>query len=323
MRRIAIIAGGDSSEMPVSLRSAAAVCKSLDKSKFLPTIVSLSSNGWFVDKSPIDKNDFSYLDEHGVRVKFDYALIMIHGTPGENGILQGYFELLGIPYSGCSVEVSALTFNKHLCKVAVSGVNGVNLAKQVYLRRGDKVDAQDVISALGLPLFVKPNASGSSFGVTKVKGVEYLLPAVAAAFTESEAVLMEEFIDGTEVSQGVMVVGGKEYVLPITELVSKNEFFDYQAKYTPGMTNEITPARIPIEVAAEISKTTLEIYKTLGCCGVVRVDYIIKGSKAYFIEVNTVPGMSEASIVPRQLSTIGMTMGQAFELIITEKLLLS
>ncbi|MEG2479219.1 MAG: D-alanine--D-alanine ligase, partial [Mucinivorans sp.] len=281
MRRIAIIAGGDSSEMPVSLRSAAAVCKSLDKSKFLPTIVSLSSNGWFVDKSPIDKNDFSYLDEHGVRVKFDYALIMIHGTPGENGILQGYFELLGIPYSGCSVEVSALTFNKHLCKVAVSGVNGVNLAKQVYLRRGDKVDAQDVISALGLPLFVKPNASGSSFGVTKVKGVEYLLPAVAAAFTESEAVLMEEFIDGTEVSQGVMVVGGKEYVLPITELVSKNEFFDYQAKYTPGMTNEITPARIPIEVAAEISKTTLEIYKTLGCCGVVRVDYIIKGSKAY------------------------------------------
>ncbi|MEG1607037.1 MAG: D-alanine--D-alanine ligase [Mucinivorans sp.] len=323
MRRIAIIAGGDSSEMPVSLRSAAAVCKSLDKSKFLPTIVSLSSNGWFVDKSPIDKNDFSYLDEHGVRVKFDYALIMIHGTPGENGILQGYFELLGIPYSGCSVEVSALTFNKHLCKVAVSGVNGVNLAKQVYLRRGDKVDAQDVISALGLPLFVKPNASGSSFGVTKVKGVEYLLPAVAAAFTESEAVLMEEFIDGTEVSQGVMVVGGKEYVLPITELVSKNEFFDYQAKYTPGMTNEITPARISIEVAAEISKTTLEIYKTLGCCGVVRVDYIIKGSKAYFIEVNTVPGMSEASIVPRQLSTIGMTMGQAFELIITEKLLLS
>lgn len=318
-KNIAVIAGGDSSEIVISHKSAAQVAQCLDREIYKPYTVTIIGREWTVDgKYSIDKNDFSFTDQDGVRVIFDFALIMIHGTPGENGILQGYFELMGIPYSSCDVGASAITFDKTLCKRALADVQGVNLARQLTIGRGEAVDGDHIANTLGLPLFIKPNASGSSFGVTKVKTVTDIADAVVSARTEGGVVMAEEFIEGVEVSQGVMIVGGKEYVLPITELVSKNEFFDFQAKYTAGMTNEITPARIPKHVEAEISRTTLAIYKTLGLSGVVRVDYIIKGTIPYFIEVNTTPGMSAASIVPQQWAAIGMTMGQAFDLIIQD-----
>lgn len=315
MKRIAIIAGGDSSEYEVSLRSANAVCESLDRSKFDPIVVLISRSGWkTLGGFVIDKNDFSYVVDNK-RFTFDFVINVIHGTPGENGLVQGYFEMIGLPYSGCSVETSAVTFNKSLTKSIVSSIHGVRMAKQIFLW-DSKIDANYIVESLGLPLFVKPNASGSSCGVTKVKSLDQLESAVNEAFKESDAVLCEEFIEGVEVSQGVMVLCGKEYVLPITELETKNEFFDYQAKYTDGFTNEITPARIDKGVANRVGQISLDLYKLLGCRDVVRVDYIIKGGHPYFIEVNTNPGMSNASIVPQQWREIGLTMGQAWEWII-------
>lgn len=311
--KVAVVAGGDSSELPVSLRSAAAVCRSLDRAQFDPIIVFISRDGWKTESGEvIDKNDFS-APSIG---RFDYALIMIHGTPGENGILQGYFDLLSIPYSTSSVLVSALTFDKVLTKLSLQGTPQMHFARQITIASGEKYDPQSIAQTLGLPLFIKPNASGSSFGVTKIKSVDQIAAAVAEAFKESDLVLCEEFIEGVEISQGVMIVDDEQYVLPITELVSHNEFFDYEAKYTDGKTDEITPARIPADVAEKVSEATLAAYKKLGCRGIVRIDYIIRDDKPYFIEVNSVPGMSEASIVPRQLACIGMTMGDAFSKII-------
>lgn len=317
MKKIAIIAGGDSSEYEVSLKSAQAVCDSLDRSKFDPTVVLISKKEWkTINGELIDKNDFSCVVK-GEKVNFDFVINVIHGTPGENGIVQGYFNLIGLPYSGCGVEASAVTFNKALTKKIVGQINNLALAKQIYLT-DKKYNAIDVINQLGLPLFVKPNASGSSCGVTKVKSIDQLESAVNEAFKESDAVLCEEFIEGVEISQGVMIVGGKEYVLPITELETKNEFFDYQAKYTAGFTNEITPARIPDDVTERVGKISIEAYKLLRCKDVVRIDYIVRDGVPYFIEVNTNPGMSNASIVPQQWRQVGLSMGQAWEMIINE-----
>ncbi|MEG2864874.1 MAG: D-alanine--D-alanine ligase family protein [Mucinivorans sp.] len=312
--RIAVICGGDSSEMEVSLRSGAAVFESLDRTKYDPMIVELSKNGWYAlpERVGVDKNDFSV---DGVR--FDYALLMIHGTPGENGVLQGYFDLLGIPYSSPGVETSAVTFNKVLTKLVISSIGEVGLAREISLDRDEKYDTAEIVRSLGLPLFVKPNASGSSCGVSKVKCEQDLHAAIDGAFMESDQVLMEEYIEGVEISQGVMICGDTEYVLPATELVSENEFFDYQAKYTPGMTHEITPARIEKSVADLVSRITLQAYKRLHCRGVVRMDYIIKGGVPYFIEVNTIPGMSKQSIIPQQWAAVGLTMGAGLDLIIS------
>lgn len=316
--KIAVIAGGNSSEAEVSLRSAAEVYAALDRDLFEPYTVIISGSKWKTEAgNTVDKNDFSFTDTSRGHVKFDYALIMIHGTPGENGILQGYFELLGIPYSGCSVEVSALTFNKLLCKKAVADLPNVYLAREIAVRKGDKITPDEYVRQLGLPLFVKPNASGSSCGVTKVKTVDQIHQAITQAMEESALVLLEEYIEGTEVSHGVMVIDGKAFVLPVTELVSKNEFFDYEAKYTEGVTDEITPARIPDQTTELLNQTTLNIYNRLGCAAIVRVDYIIKEDKPYFIEVNTVPGMSRNSIVPQQLRKAGYSMQQAYTMIIT------
>lgn len=311
--KVAVLFGGDSSEAEVSERSAAQVFGCLDRTLFDPVLVSLSSKGWIAmpDGLVVDKNDFSIGGK-----KFDYALIVIHGTPGENGILQGYLDLMGVPYSSSSLEVSALTFNKSLCKLSLHGTPEMHFSKEIILRHGDKIDAGEIVKTLGLPLFVKPNASGSSCGVSKVKREEDIRSAVMEAFKEGDTVLLEEYIEGVEISQGVMICSDEVFVLPITELVSKNEFFDYQAKYTAGMTDEITPARISSTVAQRVSRATLAAYKSLGCRGIVRIDYIIKDEKPYFIEVNTVPGMSAASIVPQQWAHIGMSMGEAYTKII-------
>lgn len=321
--KIAVIAGLDSSEAEVSLRSAAQVYAALDRDLFEPYSITIKGSEWKAENpdgsTAIDKNDFSFTDSTGRYLKLDYALIMIHGVPGENGILQGYFELMGIPYSSCNVEASALTFNKSLCKQAVSCVKNLNLAQEIKIHTGDPINPQRYIDELGLPLFVKPNASGSSCGVTKVKSIEQIQDAIDTAMKESDTVLLEQYIEGVEVSQGVMVIGDRDYTLPITELATTNDFFDYQAKYTPGVTQEITPARIDPQTTATLNQITLDVYKTLGCTGIVRVDYIIKQGKAYFIEVNTVPGMSANSIVPQQLHAAGYTMQQAYTMIITKK----
>lgn len=319
-RNIAVIAGGDSSEIVISYKSAKQVHDCLDKDKYNVFDVSIEGRKWMAQgQYPVDRNDFSFTDSAARKTVLDYALIMIHGTPGENGILQGYFELMGVPYSSCDVRSSAITFDKSACKRVVSGVEGVNLAKEFIFRRGEVVDYSAVAQSLGLPMFVKPTESGSSFGVTKVKSVGQMEAALFEAFEHSGGVVMaEQYIEGVEVSQGAMIVEGREYVLPVTELVSKNEFFDYQAKYTAGMTDEITPARIPDAVKQQLDRSTLAIYKALGLKGVVRIDYIIKGDTPYFIEVNTTPGMSAASIVPQQWEHMGLSMGQAFGMIIEE-----
>lgn len=311
---VAVLCGGDSSEREVSLGSGRQVYESLDRSRYEPVLVDLCKDHWQTDQGVVvDKNDFSVAGR-----RFDYALVVIHGAPGENGVLQGYLDLVGVPYSACSLAVSALTMDKSLTKSVLRRTmrRGAGFAKEVRLAPGATIDSDQIVCLLGLPLFVKPNASGSSCGVTKVKRVEELKEAINAAWAEGGDALLEEYIEGTEVSQGVMVCGAEHYVLPITELVSKNEFFDYQAKYTPGMTQEITPARISATAASRISKATAAIYRTLACRGVVRVDYIVRDDRPYFIEVNTVPGMSAQSIVPQQWAAVGLTMGEAWDKII-------
>lgn len=330
---IAVIAGGDSSEDVISYKSGAQVYGCLDRNLFEPYLVVLRGTSWRVNPSdaapegavlPVDLNDFSFTDHTGRRIRFDYALIQIHGTPGENGILQGYFELMRIPYSTCTAEVSALTFNKSLCKLALQGKPGIHLAREILLHKGEPVPAAEVIiKELGLPFFIKPNASGSSFGVTKIKAddasSETIMQAIAAAFQESDAVMLEQFVDGREVSCGMMVAGGKEWILPVTELISEKEFFDFEAKYE-GACREVTPALLPQEIVYALNKATATAYRTLGCRGMVRVDFIIDKTTGdpYFIEVNTTPGMSAASIVPQQWREAGLTMGEAFGMIINE-----
>ncbi len=266
---------------------------------------------------PVDKNDFSITID-GVKKVFDYALIVIHGSPGENGMLQGYLDMMEVPYSSCSQTSSVLTFDKITTKRTVAG-RGINLAREIFVRRGETVDADAVVRELGLPLFVKPNASGSSFGVTKVKRAEDLAEAVEKALAESDDVLIEECIAGREMGCGVMIAGGREYVFPVSEILPKNEFFDYEAKYTAGCSEEPTPADIAPEVRAELNRMTLEAYKACRCSGVVRVDFIVTPEgKPYMIEINSIPGMSAGSIVPKQVRCMGMTLGELYDIIIED-----
>ncbi|MDE5694374.1 MAG: D-alanine--D-alanine ligase, partial [Alistipes sp.] len=252
------------------------------------------------------------------RREFDYALILIHGTPGEDGRLQGYLDMMGIPYSSCGMVSSVVTFDKMTTKRLLAG-HGINLARERFLRRGEAWNGEAIAAELGLPLFVKPNASGSSFGVTKVNRIEELPAAVETAFTESDEVLIEEYIAGREMGCGVMIAGGREYLFPITEIVSKKEFFDYEAKYTAGYSDEITPAEIAPEVRAELNRMTLEAYRTCRCRGVVRVDFIVTPEgKPYLIELNSIPGMSAGSIVPKQARAAGMTLSELYDIVIAD-----
>ena len=319
--KIALMAGGNSSEREIALQSAAQIHAALDAKKYDVTLIDLNGRSWSHttadgQRYEVDKNDFSItIGEQ--KINFEYALILIHGTPGEDGRLQGYLDLMEIPYSSCSMTSSVITFDKVTTKRTLQG--RVNLAREVFLRRGEAYDAEAIIAELGLPLFVKPNASGSSFGVTKVKAVEKLDEAIRLAFTESEEILIEECIVGREMGCGVMIVGGKEYLFPVTEIIAKNDFFDYEAKYTAGMSEEITPADISEEVRKELNRMTLEAYKTCRCSGVVRVDFIVtKEGKPYFIELNSIPGMSGGSIVPKQAREMGMSLGELYDLVIED-----
>lgn len=320
--KIALLAGGDSPEREIALQSAAQIAAALDRGKYDVTVIDLHRRDWHYTAPDgrqwqVDKNDFS-LTVEGERREFDYALVIIHGTPGEDGRLQGYLDMMGIPYSSCSMVSSVITFDKITTKRTLAG-RGINLAREVFLRRGEAFDAARIVADLGLPLFVKPNANGSSFGVTKVHTPEELPAAIAAAFAQGDEILVEECIAGREMGCGVMIAGGKEYLFPITEIIPRKEFFDYEAKYTAGRSEEITPADIAPEVKAELNRMTLEAYRTCRCSGVVRVDFIVtpEGSP-YFIELNSIPGMSAGSIVPKQVRAMGMTLGELFDIVIDD-----
>ncbi|WP_295937463.1 D-alanine--D-alanine ligase [uncultured Alistipes sp.] len=320
--KIALLAGGDSSEREIALQSAAQIESALDHTKYDITLIDVHHRDWRYTAPDgrqwqVDKNDFS-LTVDGTHKIFDYALIIIHGTPGEDGKLQGYLDMMGVAYSSCSQTSSVITFDKITTKRTVAG-RGINLAREIFLYKGDTVDPDRVVAELGLPMFVKPNASGSSFGVTKVHTKEEILPAIEAAFAESDEVLIEECITGREMGCGMLIAGGKEYLFPITEIVSKKDFFDYEAKYTEGCSDEITPADIAPEIAAELNRMTRIAYKACRCSGVVRVDFIVTSEgKPYMIEVNSIPGMSAGSIVPKQVKAMGMTLGEMFDLIIAD-----
>ena len=321
-RTIAIVAGGDSSELPVSLRSAQGIYSFIDKERYNLYIVEMQGNRWEVvlpsgEKTPIDRNDFSFT-ENGEKKNFDFAYITIHGTPGENGLLQGYFDLIGIPYSSCNVLVSAMTFNKFTCNQYLKGF-GIRVSETMILRKGFEILDEEVINKVGLPCFIKPNAGGSSFGVTKVKTKEQIQPAIEKAFGESDEVMIEAFMQGTEITCGCYKTKDKEVVFPITEVVTSNEFFDYDAKYN-GQVDEITPARIPEETAELVRLLTSAIYDILGCDGIIRIDYIItEGEKVNMLEINTTPGMTATSFIPQQVRAAGLDIKDVMTDIIENK----
>ena len=351
-RNIAIIAGGDSSEYEVSLRSAAGIESFLaDQKQYTTTIVLLRGNDWKVKVSDsewaeIDKNDFSYTYNE-VKHTFDFAYITIHGTPGENGVLQGYLDMIGLPYSCCGVLAAAMTFNKYTCNHYLKGF-GVKVAESVLLRKAKgerlEVKGEDIIKQVGLPCFIKTNVGGSSFGVTKVKTLEEVKPAIEKAFAEGDEVICEAFMKGIEITCGAYKTKDKAVAFPITEVVTSNEFFDYDAKYN-GQVDEITPARIPDEVRDAVQAMTLKIYDILGCKGIIRVDYILtsledgtkclqdgcaysleaKGDEAKgerleinLLEVNTTPGMTATSFIPQQVRAAGLNIGQVLSEIVED-----
>ena len=310
-RNIAIVCGGDSSEHDVSMRSAQGLYSFFDKERYNVYIVDVKGLDWHVDlqdgtTATIDKNDFSFV-HNGKAVVFDYAYITIHGTPGENGVLQGYFELLHIPYSTSGVLVEAMTFDKYVLNNYLRGW-GVNVAKSLLLRRGDenKYSEAYIESEIGMPCFVKPAADGSSFGVSKVKNADQLAPALRVAFMECDEVMIESFMKGTEISIGCYKTREKSVVFPATEVVTSNEFFDYDAKYN-GEVSEITPARLSQRVTERVQQLTSAIYDILNCRGIIRIDYIItEGDKINMLEINTTPGMTATSFIPQQVRAAGL-----------------
>jgi len=320
-RIIAIVAGGDSSENPVSLRSAATILEYMDKKRYEPYIVEIEGKNWRVHikegvTAPVDRNDFSFSYD-GIKKVFDYAYITIHGTPGENGVFEGYLRLMRIPFSTCDVLASALTFNKFVLNKTMKSCK-VNVANSRRLRKGDVVDPDKIIRKVGLPCFIKPTDGGSSFGTTKVKTREQIIPAVEEAFKENNEIMIESFMQGTEVTNGYYKTRKREVKLPVTEVVPKSDFFDYDAKYN-GNVEEITPARIPDELRDRIQDLTAKIYDLIGCHGIIRNDYIITdGDKINLLEVNTTPGMTATSFIPQQIRAAGMNLTDVFTEIIED-----
>ncbi|HOR41176.1 MAG TPA: D-alanine--D-alanine ligase [Paludibacteraceae bacterium] len=322
-KKIAIIAGGNSSEVIVSLKSAQGIYSFIDKKTYEIYIVTLIEKKWSVKledetEVDIDKNDFSFI-LNGEKILFDFAYITIHGTPGENGILQGYFDLIGLPYSCCGVLAAAITFNKFTCNQYLKGF-GIPVAPSILLRKNEHIQNTVVVEKIGLPCFIKSNVGGSSFGVTKVKEEKQIQPAIEKAFAEGNEVIIEGFLQGTEVTCGMYKTHEKTQVFPITEVVSANEFFDFDAKYN-GQVTEITPARIPQEVTNHIQQLTNQLYDILGCKGIIRADFIInKQNVPYLLEVNTTPGMTPTSFIPQQVKAAGMAISSVMEDIIENKL---
>ena len=320
MRTIAIVAGGDSSEYEISVKSAVGVAAAL-RDRYEVFIINIRGRDWYWEDPKgrlfsIDKNDFSLpLDDS--RVRFDAVFIAIHGTPGENGLLQGYLDMTGIPYTSCNAFVSALTFNKQACKLYLNEY-GIPMTGGLLIRKGQQYDAARILKETGLPCFVKPNASGSSFGVTKVKQVEEFQDALEKAFAEGEEVLVESFMQGRETACGVIKTKQRKIVMPVTEIIPKKEFFDYEAKYTGGMSEEVTPAAMPEDITAKIQELSSEIYDILGCKGIVRVDFIVTKEGPQFLEINTVPGMTPESILPQQAKVSGIAEADLYSMVIED-----
>ncbi|QEC53503.1 D-alanine-D-alanine ligase [Anseongella ginsenosidimutans] len=323
-KKIALLAGGFTGEYVISLQTADTIAANIDREKYEVYKVVISREGWFHEDGagtrwPVDKNDFSIRLETS-KVVFDVALIAIHGSPGEDGRLQGYLELLDIPYTTCDVTTSAITMNKSYTKNILAGTEGLHLAGSVQLFREWAAGMLESCRHLQLPLFVKPNNGGSSIGMSKVGSWEELEPALERAFREDGQVLVEEYIKGREYSVGAFRVGGELEVLPSTEIIPGRDFFDFEAKYSPGASEEITPGRLPENARLTLEQLVKEVYQRLNCRGAVRMDFIQEEETGhwYFIEVNTVPGQSENSILPRQIRASGRSMGEFYSLLIEE-----
>ncbi len=322
IRKIALITGGYSGESVISYKSAATIQNNIDVGKWDCYLIDIHPEGWFYvspagEKIFVDKNDFS-ISLNAQHITFDSVLVGLHGTPGEDGKLQGYFDCLGIPYTSCDAATSALTFNKRYT-VAVAAFAGINVAKSVHLFKNDGVDAAAILKQLSLPVFVKPNNGGSSIGMSKVNDVEQLQPALQKAFDEDEQVLVEEFIKGREFTIGVFKTQGKIIALPMTEIITKNDFFDFEAKYE-GKSEEVTPAIATEKITSQIKDAAEKIYKVFNCKGVVRIDFIYEEAKQlpYMLEINTVPGQSAASIIPQQVAAMNITLKEFYSLLLEE-----
>ena len=321
-KHIAIIMGGYSSEYEISLKSGQVVYETLNPEQFEAYRIHIFKNKWvYVDSNnvefPIDKNDFS-VTVNGKKTTFDCVFNAIHGTPGEDGFMQGYLDLINIPHTSCRMYQAALTFNKRDC-LSVLKPYGIKTAASYFVNQGDKIDVDKIVSKVGLPCFVKANKAGSSFGVTKVYKKEAILNALDVAFKEDDEVIIESFLDGTEVSVGVITYKGKVTVLPITEIVSNNDFFDYKAKYL-GESQEITPARLSKEQEEKVNKVAKQVYEVLRMKGFSRSEYIFKDGEPHLLEVNTVPGFTRASILPQQAAAAGISLSELFGNAIEEAL---
>jgi D-alanine-D-alanine ligase len=312
-KNIALVAGGFTGEYEVSINSAKNIAANLSTDKYKVYTILINRDRWFYQSAneiiDIDKNDFS-LTLNGEKIKFDFAFITVHGTPGEDGKLQGYFDILGIPYNTCDATTSAITMNKAYTKAIVEGIHGLHTAKSIRLFERDMHDVAIIAASLKFPLFIKPNNGGSSVGMSKVYNVAGLPDALKKAFDEGDQILVEEFIKGREFSIGVARLHGKIKVLPATEILTTKDFFDYEAKYISGVSEEITPADLPREKNEEIAEIVTEIYLRLNCRGMVRVDFILleNTGEFYFIEINTTPGQSAASLIPQQVRAAGMDL---------------
>lgn len=324
-KKIAIVTGGDSGESTISLKSAQNIDKYVDKKIFDTYLIIINGNKWTYKAKnnteiEVDKNDFS-ISYNQKKILFDAVFIAIHGTPGEDGKLQGYFDILKIPYTSCDRATSALTFNKFFCNQLVKVYGKVHVSKSIVLRKKNKIDIESVFHEIKLPCFVKPNEGGSSIGVSKVKVRKDLLPAIEKAFNEDEAVLIENFIKGREITCGVIEVENNIKALPVTEIISKNEYFDFDAKYDKYKADEITPANIPQHIFKECQNISKELYTFLNCKGIVRFDYILTpDDKIYFLEVNSIPGLTDESIVPKQAAAAGISSTELFTILLEKTL---
>ena len=317
---IAIFTGGDSSEYVISIKSARQVLKWLEAAGHSCYLVEIKRDKWTVilgkKKIALDKNILSFLNKEE-KVTFDFIWNSIHGTPGEDGKLQGYFEMMGIPYSSSNHFSSALTFDKYTCKSFLKQ-HGILTPEASLVRKELEADLEAVAEIVGFPCFVKPNSGGSSFGTTKVGRLEELQPALEEALQEDHEAIVERYIKGTEVTCGLMKRGEDFTVFPITEIIPENEFFDYESKYTVGKAKEITPARIDEDVSKKCQEMAMAIYKLTSCSGIIRVDFIIKGNQVYFLELNSIPGMSEESIIPKQVHSMGLEMPAVLQQVIDD-----
>ena len=320
---IAVIIGGDSSEFEVSIKSGDNIFRAIDTKKYTPWLVRMKGKEWKIlqngkEIADIDKSDFTF-SYPGEKVYFDFAYITIHGTPGEDGVLQGYFDLMKIPYSTSNLHSSSLTFNKWFCNNYLRCF-GIKMGRSVLIEKDENPDEKEIIKELGLPVFVKPHAGGSSFGITKVKNRKELYPALIKAWKESRGAIVEEFIEGAEYTCGLVKLKNEKLIFPLTEVIPRNEFFDYEAKYTPGVTEEITPARLPDNMAERCRQLSSRIYDLCRCSGIVRVDYILNNGEFYFLEVNITPGMTDTSFIPQQIKAMGLTLKEVISRVIEEKL---